>query len=504
MKKFIILTIVALLTAGWSTTHAQEFPEEYLGLPGDNLNLYAVMKLFQESETLEGFERSLNDENTMINNLDLNGDNLVDYIMVNDYVDGNVHTIVLRAALNQHETQDVAVFTVERFIDGSVQIQLVGDEALYGKNYIIEPYYTHTNETPNPGYIAEIVDNSNATVVRTTTYEVAAWPVIRYIYLPTYVTWHSSWRWGYYPSYWSPWRTWYWHTYYGYHSHWHPDYYRHYRVWHRPRYRRYHDFYYTKIRHFSPTVNINIRVGKYKNTYSRPDLKTRGAEIYARTNSNQNVGTRRNSSERSIRTTGSESGQRTDARARSQNARGTVTPSTKETSNRQAVRSASERNSSPSQTNASQTGRSVTKQTEKSASGISRRSTTVPTRQNANVQSKETRRTVITPAPKPVTKSSEEKRTDVTRRSSTPPKNSTPPRSSVRKSTSTQKKAVQPTTRRSASPKRSAVKSTPSRSSSKQSGSAVRSNQSGSKSRSNATKQSSSRSSSSESSGRRR
>ncbi|NSW95826.1 MAG: hypothetical protein HPY62_14045, partial [Bacteroidales bacterium] len=54
----------------------QDWPEEYLGLPGDNLNLYAVMKLFQESETLEGFERSLNDENSRINNLDLNGDNM--------------------------------------------------------------------------------------------------------------------------------------------------------------------------------------------------------------------------------------------------------------------------------------------------------------------------------------------------------------------------------------------------------------------------------------------
>jgi hypothetical protein len=89
---------------------AQDNPEEYLGLPGDNLNLYAVMDLFQKSETLEGFERDLNAENARINNLDLNGDNLVDYIMVSDYVDGNVHNIVLRVALNQNENQDVAAY----------------------------------------------------------------------------------------------------------------------------------------------------------------------------------------------------------------------------------------------------------------------------------------------------------------------------------------------------------------------------------------------------------
>src|SRR5512139_209821 len=132
MKKLIITSILALLVSAGSALMAQDYPDEYLGLPGDNLNLYAVMKLFQESETLEGFERNLNNENSRINNLDLNGDNLIDYITVSDYVNGNVHTIVLRVALSRNETQDVAVFTVERFRDGSVQIQLIGDEALYG------------------------------------------------------------------------------------------------------------------------------------------------------------------------------------------------------------------------------------------------------------------------------------------------------------------------------------------------------------------------------------
>src|SRR5690554_2206987 len=153
MKKLVITSVITLLVASWSIVRAQDFPEEYIGLPGDNLNLYAVMKLFQESETLEGFERSLNDENSRINNLDLNGDKYVDYIMVNDYPDGNVHNIVLRVALNERETQDVAVFVVQQVGEATVQLQLIGDEALYGKNYIIEPYYTEGGETPNPAYI---------------------------------------------------------------------------------------------------------------------------------------------------------------------------------------------------------------------------------------------------------------------------------------------------------------------------------------------------------------
>ncbi len=227
MKRILTTSLLLLLTVVWSSLEARDWPDEYLGLPGDNFNLYAAMKLFQESETLEGFERALNDENSRINNLDLNGDHMVDYIMVNDYVDGDVHNIVLRVALDRNETQDVAVFVVERLRDGSAVIQLIGDEALYGKNYIVEPVYDDLRgETPNPGY--------QGGVVRTTAVEVAAWPVVRFIFLPRYVAWHSSWYWGYRPVYWNPWRPYYWHYYYGYHSSWYGHYNRYYRMWERP------------------------------------------------------------------------------------------------------------------------------------------------------------------------------------------------------------------------------------------------------------------------------
>jgi hypothetical protein len=296
MKKLLITSTLALLTTVWSMVGAQDFPEEYLGLPGDNLNLYATMKLFQESETLESFEKNLNDENSRINNLDLNGDNQVDYIMVIDYIDGDVHSIVLRAALNKDETQDVAVFTVQRSGDGSVQVQLVGDEALYGENYIIEPIYADSGETPNPGYIGNSGNNSNVAIVRTTTYEVAAWPVVRYIYLPTYVSWHSSWYWDYYPSYWNPWRPFYWHTYYGYHYNWHNHYYGHYRSWNYNRCNYYNNYYYSNIRTHSSNVRARINNGNYRNTYSRPDLRKDGEALYSRTNSGQNARSRDNAS----------------------------------------------------------------------------------------------------------------------------------------------------------------------------------------------------------------
>jgi hypothetical protein len=372
MKKFIITSILAVLVAFGTTVMAQEYPDEYLGLPGDNLNLYAVMKLFQESETLEGFERSLNDKNSKINNLDLNGDNYVDYIMVFDYVDGDVHTIVLRVALAKNEFQDVAVFTVQKFRDGSVQIQLIGDEALYGQNYIIEPYY---EETPNPGYMGKNNRKSNVTIVYTDFYEIADWPMIRFMYYPDYVMWHSSWYWGYYPPYWDPWQPYYWHYYYGYHYNWGHHYYNHYRHWDHPRYHGYNDFYYSGIRSHSPQIDHNINDGKYKSTYSHPEQRRDGEALFTSTHPDQEKRTQEN------------------------------TPVISQT-----------RRSVSQSTRDQATTRTTTGSTRRSDNVSNSRSATDPSNRQSTVDS---RRSTTTAGDRPVTKSSSDQNTGAVRRSTT-------------------------------------------------------------------------------------
>lgn len=294
MKKLILLSLISTLLIGFTPLVANDNPKEYIGLPGDNLNLYAVMDLFQNSETLEGFERSLNDPETIINNLDLNSDNRVDYIMVEDYPDGNIHNIALMVALSKDEFQDVAVFIVEKLKDGSVQIQLIGDEALYGKNYIIEPNYS---ETPNPGYSGNIQSgssaNDNVTIVHTTYYEVASWPMIVYISAPTYRGWRSSWSWGHYPPYWNPWTPYYYHYYYGYHYNSYNHYYAYYRPWNHYRCNSYHQSYYKNHRQTSPTVIVNVNNGRYRDTYSRPERRRDGEVLYSHRASQGNTLPRR-------------------------------------------------------------------------------------------------------------------------------------------------------------------------------------------------------------------
>jgi hypothetical protein len=281
MVKFIAcslwLTLGLVAGPAWAQSSAQP---DSLGLPGDNLNLYAVLKIFQESPTLEEFEKKLNDADAEINNLDLDGDNWVDYIRVVDNVVDGQHVIVLQVPVTEKEAQDVAVINVDKDEHGRVRVQLVGDELLYGKDYIIEPQYDVVDgqvatSTPNPGYTGP----EPVAVTHTTTVQVAAWPVVQYIYVPTYDPWISPWHYGYFPPYWQPWSPFYWHAYWGYHYHHQHYYWGHYRR--TPYYRNTHlHTYYGGRRHTSVVVVDRQRSGGYKSTYSKPQTRKDGLDLY--------------------------------------------------------------------------------------------------------------------------------------------------------------------------------------------------------------------------------
>lgn len=281
MKNLMLLMLAGVFCLFSIEVSAQDdqYPADQLNLPGDNLNLYAVMKLFQESPTLEEFEKKLNDQSNKVNNLDLNGDNQIDYIKVIDNADGETHNIALKVAVSETEDQDVAVFNVHKDKNGQVEIQLIGDEDLYGKDYIIEPDGAAPASTPNPGYSG----NEPPPVIDNTGYQVSAWPVVQFIYVPTYTIWRSPWHWGYYPSYWHPWTPFFWHEYYGYQYHWNYYYRAHYRYTPVYRYPAWREHYYGGgFRSRSNVVEVRVRAGNYRQTYARPELANRGSDLFRR------------------------------------------------------------------------------------------------------------------------------------------------------------------------------------------------------------------------------
>lgn len=172
------LLILALLAIGFSSCSAQSQTTVYAKNSdiSDNLDLRAVASMFGESANLQDFERRLNDPKYQISNLDLNGDDQVDYLRVIESVEDRTHVVIIQAVLDRDVHQDVATIDVERDNYNKVSVQVVGNTYLYGDNYIYEPVY---NVVP---------------VIYTS------------FWVTNYRPYYSTFYWGYYPSYYNAWR----------------------------------------------------------------------------------------------------------------------------------------------------------------------------------------------------------------------------------------------------------------------------------------------------------
>jgi hypothetical protein len=202
MKNSLIASLVLSMSLLTIPVYSQtENDTTSLGLPGDNLDLFAVLDLFQKSKTIEDFEKSLNQEKTGINNLDLNLDSKVDFIKVQTKQKEKDFTFILQVDVSEKEIQDVAVILVSKDDSGKVTMQIVGDVDLYGKDYVVEPKTTATpSVTPNPGYTGTDTIKV-AAPASTTVVVVESAPIVQYVYSPVYVPYYPPYTYAYYPPY---------------------------------------------------------------------------------------------------------------------------------------------------------------------------------------------------------------------------------------------------------------------------------------------------------------
>ena len=140
----------------------------------EGLDLKAVSELFKDSKNLEEFEKALNDPDTGVNNLDLDGDGDVDFIRVVEEVAEDTHVIILQVPLGENEFQDVATIEVEKTGEEAYNMQVRGNEVMYGANYYFAPVDVHIH----------------------------AWPAIVWIYRPAYHPYRSAFLFGVYPRWW--------------------------------------------------------------------------------------------------------------------------------------------------------------------------------------------------------------------------------------------------------------------------------------------------------------
>ena len=142
----------------------------------EGLDLRAVGELFKNSKNLQAFERALNSSGVGVNNLDLDGDGKVDFIRVVEEVTDDAHLIVLQVPLGEDEFQDVATIEVEKTADDAHNMQIRGNEVIYGVNYYVAPAPVHIH----------------------------TWPIVAWMYRPYYRPYRSVFYFGHYPRWWRP------------------------------------------------------------------------------------------------------------------------------------------------------------------------------------------------------------------------------------------------------------------------------------------------------------
>ena len=143
----------------------------------DGLDLKAVGQLVKKAKTAEQLEKLLNSKNEGINNLDLNEDGKVDYIHVTEYGTDKVKGMSLTVQPTPGETQEVATIEIEKDTDSSANMQVRGNEQIYGQHH-----YHHSR------------------------FGLTDMLILGYLFRP-HRAYASPWGYGHYPNYHSPYNT---------------------------------------------------------------------------------------------------------------------------------------------------------------------------------------------------------------------------------------------------------------------------------------------------------
>jgi hypothetical protein len=98
------------------------------------LDLQAVTNLARSSKTPKELEEKLNSSSIGVNNIDLNDDDVVDYINVTEYGDGSDRGFSLSTEISPGNVQEIATIQFSQSAE-KVAVQTTGHSSLYGSNH---------------------------------------------------------------------------------------------------------------------------------------------------------------------------------------------------------------------------------------------------------------------------------------------------------------------------------------------------------------------------------
>ncbi len=215
--KIKIVSIVGIFLTSILFAQAQDPATE----AGEDFDLYAAISLFENAEDLEDYEKKLNSQDNDVNNLDLNKDDEVDLVRIVEISEGNTKVLVIQAVIGEDDYQDIATIELEKFGESEISCQIIGDEEIYGPDYIIEP----SEETAS-------LNNYSSMAVFVS---VHMWSPVRIIFLPGSVLFVSAITWRVHPVWFRPWRPIGRSTWHGRSARWHSPRFHHSKSRHSPR-----------------------------------------------------------------------------------------------------------------------------------------------------------------------------------------------------------------------------------------------------------------------------
>jgi len=194
IKKFYLFILLALSSFLLISQTSENIEVDF--------DLEALPGLIEKANNFEELEEAINKEDNSINNLDLDNNGEVDYVLIQEEADGDTHIAFLRVAVAENEFQDIATIEMEKQSSTAATFQIVGDVDLYGEDYILEPEGGTVD-------ISESADNSGGK--KGPSYYIPPPPAVRIticvgVFRPGYAVWVSPWGFGLHPVWFRPWR----------------------------------------------------------------------------------------------------------------------------------------------------------------------------------------------------------------------------------------------------------------------------------------------------------
>jgi hypothetical protein len=203
-----ILSFVLLFCALTNVGKAQDASKDSTGNDGDHFSLEGVLAMLKKANSPEEFEKLINEPENNITNMDLNDDKDVDYIRVTEKKDGDARIFILQAVIGDDDYTDVAIVALEKTGAETAELQVTGDEDIFGEEITLEPQEETAEDKGKRG-------PNDFFEVRLRVVNVWTWALVRTVFAPGYAIWVSPYSWRKYPRWWTARRPLAWNVYYG-------------------------------------------------------------------------------------------------------------------------------------------------------------------------------------------------------------------------------------------------------------------------------------------------